>query len=98
MKKWVLLLAVAACAGEPSPQGAPARASTEPSTPRREVRERIHGVEVVDPYRWLEDAGSDEVKAWMKAQDAYARARLQELPGREPFAARLRELLYLDTL
>src|SRR5262245_32918625 len=98
MKKWLLLLAVAACAGEPSPQGAPAPAPTAaPSTPRREVRERIHGIEVVDAYRWLEDAVSDEVKAWMKAQDAYARAHLEELPGREAFAGRLRELLYLDT-
>src|SRR5262245_15508109 len=99
MKKWLFLIAaLAACARPPSPQGDAAPGPTAPATPERYVRERIHGVDVVDAYRWLEDARSEEVKAWMKTQDAYARARLQELPGREPFAARLRELLYLDTL
>ena len=35
----------------------------------------LHGVQVADPYRWLEDEKAPEVQAWMKAQDAlHARA------------------------
>ncbi len=58
----------------------------------------LHGVTVRDPYRWLEDEKSPEVNAWMKAEDALARKELAALPGRDALAARLRELLYVDTL
>lgn len=27
-------------------------------------REVIHGVEIIDPYRWLEDQNSPETRAW----------------------------------
>jgi len=52
-----------------------------PRAPRRPVTETHHGVEVVDPYRWLEDSRSPEVKAWTEAQGAAARAYLEGLPG-----------------
>jgi hypothetical protein len=60
--------------------------------------DRLHGVEVRDPYRWLEDPSKPEVEAWMKAQDDYARSRLAKLPGRDALAARLRELFYRDEI
>ena len=58
----------------------------------------LHGVTVRDPYRWLEDEKSPEVNAWMKAEDALARKELAALPERDALAARLKELLYVDTL
>jgi prolyl oligopeptidase len=76
----------------------PARHSDYPESRRDAVVDRVHDVEVRDPYRWLEDADGPDVQAWMKAQDDYARARLAKLPGRDAFAARLRELLYHDAL
>jgi prolyl oligopeptidase len=64
-----------------------------PATPIREVTEVLHGVEVRDPYRWLEDDSSPEVRAWTAAQGAYARSILDPLPGRDAVARRLAESL-----
>jgi prolyl oligopeptidase len=75
-------------------------ASRTPYPPSRavDVTDVLHGVPVTDPYRWLEDAKSPEVQAWMKAQDDLTRQRLASLPGRDALAARLKELLYVDSL
>jgi prolyl oligopeptidase len=56
-------------------------AAQAPRAPRRPVTETHHGVEVMDPYRWMEDSRSPEVKAWTEAQGAAARAYLEGLPG-----------------
>jgi prolyl oligopeptidase len=69
-----------------------------PSTRRQDLVDTIHGVPVADPFRWLENESDPEVQAWMEAQDAYARAELAKLPGREALAARLRELFYYDAI
>ena len=42
-----------------------------PATRQDSVREVIHGVEIVDPYRWLEDQESPETRAWIDAQNTY---------------------------
>ena len=69
-----------------------------PPARRDDVKDVIHGVTVEDPYRWLEDAKSPGVQAWMKAQADFTRARLDALPERPALVARLKELLYLDQL
>ena len=53
---------------------------------------------VADPYRWLEEEKSPEVQAWMKAQDDLARDHLRRIPGRDAFAARLAQVLYVDSV
>ncbi len=57
----------------------------------------MHGVEIVDPYRWLEGDENaeltDEVDAWTTAQNDYTRSVLDELPGRDKLEARLTELM-----
>ncbi len=58
----------------------------------------LHGQQVPDPYRWLEDVSSPEVQAWMEAQDQAARDYLSALPGRARIADRLRELFYVDSV
>jgi prolyl oligopeptidase len=50
-------------------------------------------VEVADPYRWLEDGESEEVAAWVAAQNARTRAVLDALPSRPGLHARFLELL-----
>ncbi len=81
-----LLLAPALLAQAPPP-----KARTEP------VRETLHGVEVVDPYRWLEDPASPDTKAWAAAQDAYAVSVVRSLPGRDALRDRVESLLRIET-
>ena len=67
-----------------------------PETRRDNVKEVLHGVEVVDPYRWLEDQQSPETRAWIDAQNKYTESQLSAWPGREALRARLTELLKID--
>jgi prolyl oligopeptidase len=69
-----------------------------PPTRVDNVVDTLHGVAVADPYRWLEDGGSPEVKTWMTDQDGFTRSQLGALPGREALTKRLRELFYVDSL
>lgn len=59
-----------------------ASASPSPPTRRDDVVETIHGVEVRDPYRWLEDQDAPETRAWIESQERHAREILQPLPER----------------
>ena len=58
----------------------------------------LHGVATVDPYRWLEEGTAPEVQAWMNGQDAYTRAILGALPGRDRLAARFRALYDIEAV
>src|SRR5437763_1445023 len=69
-----------------------------PHTQPSDVVETVHGVEVHDPYRWLEDGSSARTRGWVEAQTAHARAALDRLPGRPALERRLREALDSGTL
>jgi len=61
-----------------------------PAARRDDLVENLHGRLVADPYRWLEDAGSDETAAWCAAQDelyAAYRAGAEARAAGTPFAA-----------
>lgn len=78
----------------------PERASSQQNYPparRSEQTDVYHGVTVADPYRWLEDASSDETKSWVKAQDALLQRQLADVPSRAAIKARLTELLHTDS-
>ena len=69
-----------------------------PTTRTVDVADTVHGQKLSDPYRWLEDASSPEVQAWMTAQDDYARAQLAKSTHRDELAARLKQLFYFDAI
>ena len=68
-----------------------------PTTRREDVREILHGVEVPDPYRWLEDGAAPETRAWLSAQQEYARPFL-DTPIRGRIRKRLAELMKVDAI
>ena len=65
-----------------------------PPTARENVVETQFGVAVADPYRWLEnDVRQDpRVREWVTQQNAVTNRFLAQLPHREAFRARMREL------
>ncbi|MCD8488792.1 MAG: prolyl oligopeptidase family serine peptidase [Desertifilum sp.] len=54
--------------------------------------DRYHGVEVADPYRWLEDPNSEETQAWIEAQNQVTFDYLQQIPIRQKLKQRLTQL------
>jgi prolyl oligopeptidase len=58
-----------------------------------EVVDLLHGVEVPDPYRWLEDGDAAETQAWTAAHNDRTRAVLDALPQRAGLHRRLTDLL-----
>src|SRR5208282_1655652 len=71
----------------------PPAVAAPPPTQAEPVTEVLHGVEVTDPYRWLEDQNSPRTRAWLKEQTAYTRAYFDAIPGREQVRERVRELM-----
>src|ERR1700694_134746 len=63
-----------------------------PHTQVDPVTETLHGVEITDPYRWLEDQNSPRTRAGIEEQTAYTRAYLEAIPGREKIRERVKEL------
>ena len=63
-----------------------------PETRRSDHVDVYHDAEVADPYRWLEDADSDETGAWVKAQNDVTFPYLEAIPQREAIRQRLTEL------
>ncbi|MGA7399819.1 MAG: prolyl oligopeptidase family serine peptidase, partial [Candidatus Sulfotelmatobacter sp.] len=91
----VLLLAGAVFAGDDVKTTGSA---TVPKAEKRPLEETLHGVKIVDNYRWLEDADSPETQKWVAAEMAYTNSVLDPLPGREAIHKRLTELLSIGSI
>jgi prolyl oligopeptidase len=63
-----------------------------PSSKQSEARDRIFGVEIKDPYRWLENPDSEETKAWVEAQNKLTFGYLSQLEIREKLKDRITKL------
>jgi prolyl oligopeptidase len=62
------------------------------------IAEVLHGVQVPDPYRWLEQGDSEEVRRWVEGQNAHTKAFLGTRPGRAQVRARVSEMLAIGQL
>ncbi len=63
-----------------------------PWTRRTDHVDVLHGTTVPDPYRWLEETESDEVKQWVNEQNQLTFAHLGQIPARQRIWKRIREL------
>jgi prolyl oligopeptidase len=64
-----------------------------PDTPKRPVQDSFHGTTVSEDYRWLEEADSKEVAAWIAAQNTLTRRTLDALPQRKAIKQELLHML-----
>src|SRR5690349_12666589 len=71
----------------------PAGRLVYPEAERLDLIEDLHGHQVADPYRWLEDVADPRTKAWSDAQDELVATAAAEWPGRAGVIDRLTELL-----
>ena len=63
-----------------------------PPTHQDNQIDRYHGIEVKDPYRWLENPDSAETKAWVTAQNEVTFGYLEQIPAREKIKQRITKL------
>ena len=102
------VLSLAAYAAPPSTPKAkdahknpPAVSIATPAPPRtsvNEVKDVLYGMEIVDPYRWLEDQNSPQTRAWIDAQNAYTDSLLAKLPEREALRRQVGALIKIDAI
>ncbi|MBD3405758.1 MAG: prolyl oligopeptidase family serine peptidase [Candidatus Lokiarchaeota archaeon] len=69
-----------------------------PETRKEDIVETIHGVEVSDPYRWLENTDDPEVQDWIKKQMEFSKKVIESYGDQEPIKERLRELSLFDAM
>ena len=63
-----------------------------PEAFRSDHTDEYFGVEVADPYRWMEDDNAPEVAEWVKAENAVTEEYLSHIPFRDKLKNRLTQL------
>jgi len=69
-----------------------------PAARRLDLVEDLHGYQVADPYRWLEEADSPPTRQWLAAEEELWAGYRATLPRREEFAGRVRDLLRVGSV
>src|SRR5262249_28509091 len=69
-----------------------AQAPQYPKARKGDQVDTYHGVQVADPYRWLEDDNSAETAKWVAAENAITFPYLQKIPFRAHFQDRVVKL------
>src|SRR5207237_10270981 len=63
-----------------------------PAARKSDTRDNYFVTSVADPYRWMEDLNSPELKQWIDAQNVVTTKYLDALPVRDALKARITEL------
>jgi len=69
-----------------------------PTTAKVDTVDTYFGIEVPDPFRWLEDDMSDETATWVKEQNTTTFGYLDKIPFREDLKNRLEKLWNYEKL
>jgi len=67
-----------------------------PPTATETVTDNLHGTEIADPYRWLEDAKSPQTRAWIASQMKYTEDYLSQVKIRPQIVNDLTKLQRVD--
>lgn len=67
-----------------------------PDTPKSDHKDTLHGVEIADPFRWLEDLNSHQTKKWIREQNQLTQTYLTNLSQRDTIAERLKNISDFD--
>lgn len=70
----------------------PAQKFDYPKPRRGDQVDDFHGVKVADPYRWMEDTESADMKAWIEDENKITFSYINSVPQREKIKSRLTEL------
>jgi prolyl oligopeptidase len=68
-----------------------------PTSDRESVIDCMHGIDVSDPYRWLEDPHSPRTRVWIDQQCAYAGDYFSSISAVSSIRERVSELLAYST-
>jgi len=88
--KLLLIVFALACAGCSSGSK---KIEAYPKTEVKPVTTSYHGVDVQDPYRWLENTKSENVQKWSADQTNVAQQYLRSLPSRKFYARKLSKIM-----
>jgi prolyl oligopeptidase len=99
-RKWgafplLALFALALYAQNPEPTIRGGNGVTLPAPPQtsaHSVKDEYQGMQIEDPYRWLEDPKGPETRAWIDEQNKYTQQYLDQLKNRPEIIHQLTEL------
>jgi len=94
-RRWILVIAAAAAAVSNLSfplQADPGKPLVYPKARKCDQIDNYHGVEVPDPYRWLEDPDSEETRAWVEAQNRVTFGYLERIDARDKIRSRITQL------
>jgi len=63
-----------------------------PETKKSDQTDIYHGIEVADPYRWLEDMDSEQTRQWIEAQNKMTFNYLDKIPSRDSLKEQIAEV------
>src|ERR1700733_14140479 len=69
---------------------------TYPTAREVEQTDDYFGTTISDPYRWMEDVDSAELKTWIDAENELTQRYLAQIPVRETMQKRLMELINFE--
>lgn len=92
MKKFLSLSLLVAVLGLMSCTEKKIKVKVYPQTKKVDTVDTYFGVQVPDPYRWLEDDMSEETAEWVKAQNAVTFDYLSQIPFRAALKERIEKI------
>src|SRR5215831_17517146 len=64
-----------------------------PQAKKEIVVDNYNGIKVEDPYRWMEDENSPDVKDWVEKENAVTQSYLSKIPFRSQWLQRLEQVV-----